>query len=318
MAPFSIHPDTTVGPVALTVADLARSEDFYTGVLGFRAIERGDRALTLAAGGAVPLLRLVEQPGARPKPQRATGLYHFAILVPSRLDLARALRHLAEQRYPLTGASDHLVSEALYLDGPDGNGIEIYRDRPRDEWPHANGQLQMAVDPLDVDGILGELARDDRPWDGLAPQTRIGHIHLHVADLRAAEAFYSGVLGFDVMLRYGAGALFISAGGYHHHIGLNTWAGWARRRRRQGRPACATSSSGCPARPRSTRSRGARARPAWRLIRSRRAGWHAIRRGMASCLRRAARAANRVGGGNIFFFKRRCAVIYWRLISLTS
>jgi catechol 2,3-dioxygenase len=128
-------------------------------------------------------------------------------------------------RYPLSGASDHLVSEALYLDDPDGNGIEIYRDRPRAEWPRMGGQIQMATDRLDIDGILGELERDDRPWDGLAPATTIGHMHLHVADLKAAEAFYHGVLGFDIIVRYGPSALFVSAGGYHHHIGLNTWAG---------------------------------------------------------------------------------------------
>jgi catechol 2,3-dioxygenase len=225
MASFSIHPDTSIGSVHLTVADLDRSERFYTNVLGFRPIQRSDSTLMLAADGATPLLELNEQPGARPKPARATGLYHFAILVPSRLDLARSLRRLAEQRYPLSGASDHLVSEALYLDDPDGNGIEIYRDRPRDEWPRINGQIQMATDPLDIDGILAELEHDDRPWDGLAPATRVGHMHLHVADLAEAKAFYSDLLGFAVMARYGQAALFVSAGGYHHHIGLNTWAG---------------------------------------------------------------------------------------------
>lgn len=225
MDSFSIDANTTVGQAALTVADLARSERFYHDVLGMRVLARGDGTLTLTADDATPLLELAERPGARPKPARATGLYHFAVLVPSRLDLARSLRRLAEMRYPLTGASDHLVSEALYLDDPDGNGIEIYRDRPREEWPHRNGQLQMGVDPLDIDGILAELERDDRPWTGLDPQTRMGHMHLHVANLHEAEQFYHGVLGFDVIVRYGPSALFVSAGGYHHHLGLNTWAG---------------------------------------------------------------------------------------------
>jgi catechol 2,3-dioxygenase len=223
MSTFTIHPDTAIGAVHLTVADLVRSERFYSDVLGFRAHERQGDTLTLGAGNTA-LLVLTEQPGARPKPQRATGLYHFAILVPSRLDLARSLRRLAEMRYPISGASDHLVSEALYLDDPDGNGIEIYRDRPREEWPRQNGRIRMATDPLDIDGILAELERDDRPWDGLAPGTRIGHTHLHVADLRAAEAFYAGVLGFEVVASMPS-ALFVSAGGYHHHLGLNTWAG---------------------------------------------------------------------------------------------
>jgi catechol 2,3-dioxygenase len=225
MAAFSIDPNTHIGSTHLTVADLARSERFYTDVLGFRPIHRAGDTLTLSADGATPLLVLTELPGAPPKPQRATGLYHFAILTPSRLDLARSLRRLAEMRYPLSGASDHLVSEALYLDDPDGNGIEIYRDRPRAEWPRLGGQIRMATDPLDIDGILGELEHDDRPWDGLAPATTIGHMHLHVADLKAAEAFYHGVLGFDIVVRYGPSALFVSAGGYHHHLGLNTWAG---------------------------------------------------------------------------------------------
>lgn len=225
MDPFTIHPETAIGSTHLTVADLDRSRQFYCDVLGFRALGGAGPALTLTADGATPLVVLAEQRGAQPKPRRATGLYHFAILVPSRLDLARSLRGLAEARYPLSGASDHLVSEALYLDDPDGNGIEIYRDRPRDEWPRLNGQVQMTTDPLDVDGIVRELDREEQASDGLAAQTRIGHMHLHVADLRAAEAFYCGLLGFEVMQRYGPSALFVSAGGYHHHIGLNTWAG---------------------------------------------------------------------------------------------
>jgi len=168
---------------------------------------------------------LTGQPGARRRPPRTTGLYHFAILTSSRAALARSLRRLAEVRWPLSGASDHLVSEALYLDDPDGNGIEIYSDRPRDAWPRRNGQIQMATDPLDFDSLLAELERDHQPWDGLAPDTVIGHAHLHVADLRTTEDFYHGVLGFDIIQHYGPSALFVSAGGYHHHIGLNTWAG---------------------------------------------------------------------------------------------
>ena len=217
-------PDTKMGPVALTVSDLGRSIRFYVNTLGFTLIQREDHWASLGAGGDA-LLDLVELPGARPKPPRTTGLYHFAILLPSRLDLARSLRHLAEARWPLQGAADHLVSEALYLADPDGNGIEIYRDRPRSEWLYRAGQVQMATDPLDIDGVLGELAQDGRQWEGLPAGAVIGHVHLHVADLRQAEDFYCGVLGFDVMQRGYPGALFVSAGGYHHHLGLNTWAG---------------------------------------------------------------------------------------------
>ncbi len=219
-----LPPETKIGPVALTVSDLDQSLRFYMNTLGFMLIQREDRVALLGAGGDA-LLDLVELPGARPKPLRTTGLYHFAILLPSRLDLARSLRHLAEARWPLQGAADHLVSEALYLADPDGNGIEIYRDRPRTEWPYRTGQVQMATDPLDIDGLLGELAQDDRPWAGLPAGTTMGHVHLHVADLRQVEEFYCGVLGFDVMQRGYPGALFVSAGGYHHHLGLNTWAG---------------------------------------------------------------------------------------------
>jgi catechol 2,3-dioxygenase len=225
MQTFVIHPNIYVGSVHLTVSELDRSLRFYGDVLGFNTRQRQDSTAWLTADGMSSPLVLTEQPGARPKPPRTTGLYHFAILVPSRVDLARSLRHLVEVRYPLQGAADHLVSEALYLADPDGNGIEIYADRARSAWPRRGGQLQMATDPLDVDGLLAELEPDPRPWDGLAPQTRIGHVHLHVADLRQAEAFYCDVLGFDLVTRYGSSALFVSAGGYHHHLGLNTWAG---------------------------------------------------------------------------------------------
>jgi catechol 2,3-dioxygenase len=178
----------------------------------------------LGAGDA-PLIMLDEQPGAKPKPARATGLYHVALLLPSRRELAKVIRRFAETRYPLTGASDHLVSEALYLDDPDGNGLEIYADRPRETWSYAKTEVRMAVDPLDIDGILGELHDDPAPWAGMPSGSTVGHVHLHVKDLPSAEAFYSGILGFGVMARYGPAALFVSAGGYHHHLGLNTWAG---------------------------------------------------------------------------------------------
>lgn len=219
----SIHPDTTLGPVVLTVADLSRSLDFYRDRLGFELHRQQDGAAVLGAGGT-DLLELVEQPGAQKFP-RTTGLYHFAVLTPSRLALAQSLRRLIETETPVQGFADHLVSEAIYLPDPDGSGIEIYRDRPRDQWPRINGQLQMATDPIDLDGILGELAGHEEGWTGLHPDTIIGHMHLHVRDVDEAEYFYHEVLGFDRIMRYGPSAAFLSAGGYHHHIGLNTWAG---------------------------------------------------------------------------------------------
>jgi catechol 2,3-dioxygenase len=168
----------------------------------------------------------VGDPGAPSRPRGTTGLFHLAILVPGRPDLARALQRVAEAGWHLSGASDHLVSEALYLSDPEGNGIELYRDRPRDQWPVRDGSVQMATLPLDLDGVLGELRREDATA-GMPTGTRMGHVHLNVGDLGAAEAFYSGALGFEVTVRGYPGALFVSAGGYHHHLGLNTWAGEA-------------------------------------------------------------------------------------------
>ncbi len=231
----ALHPATQMGRVALTVADLARSVAFYSDVLGFTVLQSATDAATLGVGGT-PLLHLREQAGAQPAPANATGLYHFAILVPSRADLGRSLLHLAESGYPLGGASDHLVSEALYLSDPDGNGIEIYRDRPRAEWPRKDGVLQMATDPLDLRALLAEAQADARPWTGLPAGTRLGHMHLQVAAIPAARDFYHGVLGFDIVFDWERmGALFVSAGGYHHHLGLNTWQS------RGGRPAPAGS-----------------------------------------------------------------------------
>jgi catechol 2,3-dioxygenase len=224
MSDVVIDARTSLGPVRLTVADLERSLRFYEGVLGLQGAKQPDGDYALAAGGST-LLRLEERRGARSKPQRSTGLYHVAILMPDRVALARVINRLAETRYPVTGASDHLVSEALYLDDPDGNGIEIYADRPREAWPQTDSGLRMTVDPLDVESILGELPGGPEAWAGLPAGTTVGHVHLHVADLRAAEAFYVGLLGFEVMQRFGNSALFLSAGGYHHHLGLNIWAG---------------------------------------------------------------------------------------------
>jgi catechol 2,3-dioxygenase len=212
-----IDPGTTIGTVRLTVSDLDRSRSFYEQVLGLVQTDEG----MLGAPGDPPLLHLHGDPAAPPLDRRATGLYHFAILVPSRADLAQSLQRIAAARWPLSGASDHLVSEALYLSDPDGNGIEIYRDRPREEWPQRDGQLQMATIPLDLDELLPD-APGDLPATFPAG-TRMGHVHLQVSDLGDAERFYSGALGFEVMVRGYPGALFVSAGGYHHHLGLNTW-----------------------------------------------------------------------------------------------
>lgn len=212
-----------VGMAALSVANLERSLDFYRERIGLQVQRREDGVATLGAGG-VDLLQLEERRGRR-KALGAADLYHFALLAPSRRDLARVLRHLAETETTLAGMADHAVSEAIYLSDPDGHGIEIYRDRPRAEWPYENGRLQMTTDPLQT-APLFDMARDDeQPWQGLPPGTVMGHIHLHVSDLAAAERFYRDGLGLDLVVRYGRGASFLSADGYHHHVGINTWAG---------------------------------------------------------------------------------------------
>jgi catechol 2,3-dioxygenase len=219
----SLHPKTTVGPVWLIVSSLRRTVKFYTERLGFQLRHQQDGTAYFGAGAA-DLLIVTESPDATRVPG-TTGLYHFAILLPTRLALARSLRHLFETGTRLQGAADHLVSEALYLADPDGNGIELYRDRPKEDWTYDSTGLRMTTDPLDVDGLLSELTEPDEPWRGLPPETILGHIHLQVADLAAAEAFYRDVLGLDLTTRYGRSASFLSAGGYHHHIAINTWAG---------------------------------------------------------------------------------------------
>jgi catechol 2,3-dioxygenase len=221
---MTLPPDTHIGSVHLTVADLDSQRSFYEQALGLEVLARDGQTLRLGPEGGPVILELTGNPDAPRRPHGTTGLYHFAVLVPSRADLGEALRRVVESGSRFTGASDHLVSEALYLNDPEGNGIEIYRDRPREEWPRNDeGVIQMATLPLDVEGVLGEVD-GARPIPQRMPAgTHIGHMHLQVANLHDAEAFYVGALGFDVMVRTYPGALFVSAGGYHHHIGLNTW-----------------------------------------------------------------------------------------------
>ncbi len=218
-----IDPATALGPVRLTVNDLDRSRAFYERAIGLRATELGDGTLALGVPGGVALVEVRGDSAAPRLNRRAPGLYHLAIVVPTRLDLAFAIARLVQAHWPLDGASDHLVSEALYLSDPDGNGIEIYRDRPRAEWRYDGDELQMSTLPLDLDAVAGQLQGVTELQAEVPAGTRIGHVHLQVSDLSEAEAFYHDVLGFDVVVRGYPGALFVSAGGYHHHIGLNTW-----------------------------------------------------------------------------------------------
>jgi catechol 2,3-dioxygenase len=231
---------TRLGAVRLQVADLARSLGWYRRVLGLepldrealeaepidrspRHLERPGRVARLGAPGAgAPVVELHERPGAAPVPRRGRlGLYHYAILLPDRPSLGRFLRHLTEigER---AGMSDHFVSEALYLTDPDGLGIEVYADRPRGDWRHDDRQLTMTTIPLDVEAVLG--AAGGERWSGMPSGTVLGHVHLFVADLERAATFYHAGLGLDKTVWSYPGALFLSAGGYHHHLGVNTWA----------------------------------------------------------------------------------------------
>ena len=215
-----------LGPVRLQSADLDRSIDYYERVIGLRVLERGLGQATLGPqDDPAPLVRIAELPGAVPVPRRGRlGLYHFAILLPDRASLGRFAGHLAALG-EYAGMADHLVSEALYLTDPDGLGIEVYADRPKETWAVRGGNLAMATDPLDLDGLAREAG--GRRWTGAPPGTRIGHIHLYVDDLGRARDFYHVALGLDRISLDFPGALFLSAGGYHHHLGTNTWAAGA-------------------------------------------------------------------------------------------
>jgi catechol 2,3-dioxygenase len=215
---------TRLGPVRLAVADLARSREYYEGVLGLRALAEDGATLSLGTHGreARPLVELHGQPGVRPAARGGRlGLYHFAILLPDRASLGRFVRHLADIGVR-AGAADHLVSEAFYLHDPDGLGIEIYADRPRDSWRRMGRELLMATDPVDVEDLVR--AAGGQPWEGMPAATVMGHVHLHVGDLASASDFYSEGIGLDRMVWRYPGALFLAAGGYHHHLGTNTWA----------------------------------------------------------------------------------------------
>jgi len=209
------------------VADLERSVEFYRDVLGLQITGDSSEKVSLGpASSAAELIVLEEKPGIAPRPRRPTtaGLYHVALLVPSRRDLGRTLLALSQSGYPLRGMSDHAVSESIYLDDPDGNGLEIYADRPRDLWPIRNGVVQITVDPMDVDGVLAAGETDLEPWAGLSAGTVVGHVHFTVSSMEPAVAYYIDVIGFDLMMQVPS-LTAVSAGGYHHHLNLNTWAG---------------------------------------------------------------------------------------------
>lgn len=220
---FHRAPHVFVGKVNLKVENLERSLAFYQQIIGFKLLGRKENKALLTADGRTALLSIEQPKNVTAKQPRTTGLYHFALLLPTRSDLGSILQHLLNSGYPLQGASDHLVSEALYLADPDGNGIEIYRDRPSSTWEWNDSEVVMDTKPLDAEAIVAE--GNGKPWTGLPSATLMGHIHLHVSELKQTETFYRNGLGFEVVSNYHNQALFISTGRYHHHIGLNVWNG---------------------------------------------------------------------------------------------
>lgn len=217
---FHEKPNIFVGEANVNVTDLARSIEFYTQIIGLKVLEQSRQKAVLTANGKTALITLEQPEGVKPKQGRTSGLYHFAILLPTRANLADFLRHLLQTGYRF-GAADHYVSEALYLDDPDGNGIEVYRDRPSSEWVWKDGKVTMATEQLDGSSILEESGQE---FTGLPEGTIMGHIHLHVSNLQEAEMFYIKGLGFEVVSHYPQ-AVFTSTGSYHHHIAFNTWQG---------------------------------------------------------------------------------------------
>ncbi len=231
---FVLPDDTYVGAVQLQVADLYRSLDYYGRVLGLHVIEQDGGSAVLGSHAGRVLVRLHAKPGIHPVPQQgAFGLYHFAILLPDRASLGRLLTHLSRVHRGRLGMADHLVSEALYLWDPDGLGIEVYADRPRATWRHENRELVMATDPLDAQSLMA--AGGSTSWEGIPDGTVMGHVHLHVGDIARAQAFYHAGLGLEKTVWSYPGALFLAAGGYHHHLAVNTWSAGPSARQDQAR-----------------------------------------------------------------------------------
>ncbi|WP_223637214.1 VOC family protein [Planococcus sp. 4-30] len=220
---FHQKPVTYVGEVGLKVMDLKKMKQFYQEIIGFDVISEEQNYVELGSGGKV-LVKLEAVEGVTPKQGRYAGLYHFAILLPTREDLGKILVHLHQQGIQL-GSSDHLVSEALYLSDPEGNGIEIYRDREPEQWNWSNDEVSMTVDPINAQGLVEAAQSSSEPWKRMPETTVMGHIHLHVSNLVEARDFYVEALGFEVVSSLGGQALFLADQKYHHHIGMNVWNG---------------------------------------------------------------------------------------------
>ncbi len=220
--PFATTTPVSVARVGLKARDAEALAKFYRDVVGLRELARDGGTVSLGAGGRA-LLEIEADPAAKPDDPRSAGLFHTAFLLPSRTDLGRWVKHAIEKHFPVTGASDHLVSEALYLNDPEGNGIEIYADRPRDAWKWNGSSVEMATQRLDIEGLIAAIPAGDAGWQGAPENSVVGHVHLRVGDPVVAEDWWREEFGFDTVARYGADAVFLSSGGYHHHIGANRW-----------------------------------------------------------------------------------------------
>lgn len=220
--PFAADAPISAGRVGLIARDATALADYYRDVVGLAEISRANGKIVMGAGER-PLLDIEERRNARPDNPRSAGLFHTAFLLPTRADLARWVRYAIDRNIPIDGASDHLVSEALYLTDPEGNGIEIYADRPRDKWKWKDGHVEMATVRLDIPNLLSELSGKDTGWKGAPENSIIGHVHLRVGNPADAEQWWHSELGFDTVANYGKAAVFLSTGGYHHHIGANSW-----------------------------------------------------------------------------------------------
>ncbi len=218
-------PDNTkIQSASLRVKDLKRSLNFYSHLVGFKIISENETSAQLSATGNLPyIISMHEDKNAIHQPRGTTGLFHIAIRLPNRKELARIFLRLFDNKVKFRGFSDHLVSEAIYLEDPDENGVELYTDKPREEWQYDMGQVQMATLPLDLTVLTNEL--DDRDvWNGIHPDTDMGHIHLSVSNINKAQHVYSMILGMNISNSTYSGAMFFAAGGYHHHIGVNVWS----------------------------------------------------------------------------------------------
>ncbi|TAN19763.1 MAG: VOC family protein [Rhizobiaceae bacterium] len=224
--PFAADAPISAGRVGLIARDASALADYYRAVVGLAEIARSTGRIVMGAGDR-PLIEIEERPDARPDNPRSAGLFHTAFLLPTRADLARWVRDAIDRKIPIDGASDHFVSEALYLTDPEGNGIEIYADRPRDKWNWKDGHVEMATVRLDIPDLLAELSEKDKiqdgGWKGAPENSIIGHVHLRVGNPADAEEWWHSQLGFDTVANYGKAAVFLSTGGYHHHIGANSW-----------------------------------------------------------------------------------------------